>query len=36
MNKNHKRINHPIPPVFDENSEILILEQILESYGSGV
>ena len=25
MNKNHKRINHPIPPVFDENSEILIL-----------
>ena len=25
MNKNPKRINHPIPPVFDENSEILIL-----------
>ena len=25
MNKYHKRINHPIPPVFDENSEILIL-----------
>lgn len=25
MNKNPKRINHPIPPVFDEKSEILIL-----------
>ena len=25
MNKNPKRIIHPIPPVYDENSEILIL-----------
>ena len=25
MNTNHKRINHPIAPVYDENSEILIL-----------
>ena len=25
MNNNHKRINHPIAPVYDENSEILIL-----------
>ena len=25
MDKNPKRISHPIPPVYDENSEILIL-----------
>ena len=25
MDKNPKRINHPIPPVYDKNSEILIL-----------